>query len=262
MTQQAPNPNQASSGAEEDAKSPWRRWQWLTAAVGAFVLFMFTPPGDFVRDSLYGVLYPPTSYVINRSAEWLHLKPVALLNRQIFTQARFAIDTPVKAGNETPVDGCRNDDWAKANNAVPLFTEAYAQVVTSRSDVYLTGATLKFHRVESKAKAIVACIEGGDGADTVFAFTVSDSKAVKLSTGGPGATELGDGVRLKLEPGTLYPVAVTVVVDGGQVVTWDSELIFNVGGKEKKYFIGGAKTSGEPKNVPSFVAEDGKWRRG
>jgi hypothetical protein len=126
----------------------------------------------------------------------------------------------------------------------------------------LTGATLKFHRVESKAKAIVACIEGGDGADTVFAFTVSDSKAVKLSTGGPGATELGDGVRLKLEPRTLYPVAVTVVLDGGQVVTWDSELIFNVGGKEKKYFIGGAKTSGEPKNVPSFVAEDGKWRRG
>ena len=162
-----------------------------------------------------------------------------------------------------PRRGCQDGEWVEESSARPLYTLLYTELLTGRSDIFLTNASVNLRREPYVAKAAVFCAEGGGYGDmTLFSFQISDGKSTRLTVSGPGANVERDGVLLGLKPGEIHPVGVEVRVEGALVVDWSSDLVFQVGGEQHRVNIGSASTAGADSKVPRFTSEGGKWRRG
>jgi hypothetical protein len=238
------------------------RFKWLFAAILSFVLFLATPLGEDVRARAYGTVYPYFSTLSNTVAHRLGLVPVETLNKNVLTTSELALDKEIVAGQPTPERGCADESWASKSGAKPLVARLYVELLTNRSDVFLTAATLKLNRLPSAAKAVAVCNEGG-GEDEItrFKYQVSATERTKLTVSGPGASDEGDQIALALKPGQKYPLSVEVRVAGPLVVDWSSELVFKVNGEPYRINIGEATTAGVDPTLPRFEADEGHWRK-
>jgi hypothetical protein len=236
-------------------------WIGLGSGLLAFIIFLITPLGQPLQDAVYGFASPIFRRFINNGLSTFGVSPVNIENISEFNRSTYTVTTPVSDGEPAPAAGCVGTGWLKQHGGLPIVTEMYAEVITSRSDVTLVAADLRYSVKRSAAKAVVVCLEGGDGAVTVFSYKVLKEGHLERQASGPGASETGEFVSLHLEPGKSYPVAVIMQVEGLNVVDWQADLRFRVGDKDLKRTLDPATTAGAPKELPRFVAEDGRWRK-
>jgi hypothetical protein len=246
----------------QTADNKGRRTRWyarrsvqskVAAGVAAFLLFLFTPVGDYLRKPLTQWLRPALVEVGNAVAP----PGVNIDVSSPYEGIEHVVATEIREGDKAP-DGCFDSGWLEANDGVPLFHELYVSVSTGRSDVILVGSDIVVTRSPFVGKSGVTCNQGGDGAVTIFAYMAGANNTIRAIRG-PGASDDGKEVTLPLAPGESYPIAITMVATSAQRISYSGWLVFMVNGKRTRVGIGSGKVTGIPANLPWFTAEDGRW---
>ena len=180
--------HQSAEASSVHDKSPRRIWKIVAATALSIVAFLFTPFGEDLRLRGYSVVYPKFNRAVNEVAHRAGLTPVQTLNTAVLNQNSLVLTTPVVEGEPAPTGICDNGDWTKLKGAAATGNRIYVEILTGRSDVFLSNATLDFTPRPSEGKALAFCNDGGNPGDaTVFFYQTSEDGATTLAVSGNGA---------------------------------------------------------------------------
>lgn len=182
--------------------------------------------------------------------------------RLLSTSAVAYVSADIRRGDNAPADGCAALNALPAEwDAVAPESEVYLTVSPTRDDVVLVGFEVTdVQRRPLGSRVIVGCEAGGNGAPS--GFEVADTTdGVEVTPVGPGSQT--GRMRLFLQPGEDYNIAVWFRTRTQQITTWSGELIFNYGNTGELEFrlpVGPAQSSGKPRRARTLIVEAGRWR--